>query len=61
MVQPQTEAGKSLLQICIENENTKKGTWQLRDLMETLLNYEGLEPDVDDAQGQVTLLTYCYL
>ena len=35
--QPKTDSGKSLLQVCIENENTVKNTWQLKSLMKLLL------------------------
>ena len=36
MVKGVTEGGKSLLQVCIDNENID-GRWQLKELMEELL------------------------
>jgi hypothetical protein len=51
LTEPKTEAGKPLLQICIDNENSDRETWQLKNLMKILLHYIDLNPDVDDDAG----------
>ena len=30
MKAPRIDGGKSVIQVCIENENTEEGSWQLR-------------------------------
>ena len=54
------EGGKSLLQVCIENENTEQETWQLKELMKCLLQHEDTELDIMDHNDEWKLLTFCY-
>jgi hypothetical protein len=57
---PTIENGKSLIQVCIENENTERGTWQLKDLMKSLLKIEELEVNIFDDKQEFNLLSFCY-
>ena len=54
---PVSDFGKSLLQICIENED--KNGWQLKDLMIRLLKDYNCDPNIMDFYEDKTLLTYC--
>ena len=60
MVVPKTDGGKSLLQVCIENENTANGTWQLESLMKCILQHKDVDPNLLDFSDQYTLLSYSY-
>ena len=57
---PKIEGGKSLFQVCIENENTERGTWQLKDLMKSLLNIEEIELNIMDCKEEYNLLSFCH-
>ena len=53
-----TDGGKPLLQVCIENENDNG--WQLKKLMQILLEKSQTDPNINDKKNQYTLLTFCY-
>ena len=55
------EGGKSLLQVCIENEKSDGSPWQLQVLMELLLDDEDVNPNKLDQAGEYTLLSFCYI
>lgn len=60
LVQPVTDGGKPLLQVCIDNES-EDGMWQLRDMMKCLLQRAELNPNVMDFSEKHTMLSYCYV
>ena len=53
-----TIGGKSLLEVCIMNEN--KNTWPLEEMMQILLDME-VDPNVQDFENSESLLHLCYM
>ena len=48
---PITDSGKPLLQVCIENEDSDTGQWQLKELMQILLTKCQSDPNIHDQKN----------